>query len=252
MTYEIRQNPQFNSSEVYFDSKPCEEVRSALKNLKFRWHSVKKCWYGYASEEVVADAILAAEPETEPGKGAVVVGDGYLGGGSVYGSKSNKALYGSELSAAVRADIKKAGIKGVTVSCKSYSGGQSLTLKVKLDESNFVPFDEFLKSYDVKPSWCWLWDGENSIHVDKYFDMSAAEQEETRVKCAKAEYLKYTTTNQDLNQFRVDDYKMFNKSGIDKLHRVKNIVEAYRYDNSNSMVDYFDTNFYYDICTKVQ
>lgn len=34
-----------------------------------------------------------------------------------------------------------------------------------------------------------------------------------------------------------------------KLHRVKAIIEAYRYDGTNSMVDYFDTNFYYDLQT---
>lgn len=42
MTYEIRKNHQFNSAEIYFDGKPSEEVRNALKALKFRWHSVKK------------------------------------------------------------------------------------------------------------------------------------------------------------------------------------------------------------------
>lgn len=42
MTYEIRKNHQFNSAEIYFDGKLSEEVRNALKALKFRWHSVKK------------------------------------------------------------------------------------------------------------------------------------------------------------------------------------------------------------------
>lgn len=34
MTYEIRKNHQFNSAEIYFDGKPSEEVRNALKALK--------------------------------------------------------------------------------------------------------------------------------------------------------------------------------------------------------------------------
>lgn len=41
MTYTITTNPEFNSVEVIFDGKPCEEIRNALKALKFRWHSVK-------------------------------------------------------------------------------------------------------------------------------------------------------------------------------------------------------------------
>jgi len=32
--------------------------------------------------------------------------------------------------------------------------------------------------------------------------------------------------------------------------RIDAIVSAYRYDCSNGMVDYFDTNFYYDIRLK--
>ena len=34
------------------------------------------------------------------------------------------------------------------------------------------------------------------------------------------------------------------------IKKVNSIISAYRYDESNSMVDYFDTNFYYDIHTK--
>ena len=57
MTYTITKNPQFNSIEIIFDGKPSEAIRQALKDLKFRWHSVKKVWYGYASEEETRKAI---------------------------------------------------------------------------------------------------------------------------------------------------------------------------------------------------
>ena len=70
MTYEIRMNEQFNSSEVYFDGKPSEAIRDALKALRFRWHSVKKCWYGYADAETVKRSIEAEAAETKPTKKA--------------------------------------------------------------------------------------------------------------------------------------------------------------------------------------
>lgn len=57
MTYTITTNNQFNSLEIFFDGKPSEAVREALKALKFRWHSVKKCWYGYTTEEAARAAI---------------------------------------------------------------------------------------------------------------------------------------------------------------------------------------------------
>ena len=63
MAYTINQNKEFNSIEIAFDCKPSEAVRTALKELKFRWHKVKKVWYGYTDAETVTKAINAAESE---------------------------------------------------------------------------------------------------------------------------------------------------------------------------------------------
>lgn len=60
-TYTINRNEAFNSIEVLFDGKPSEAIREALKNLRFRWHGVKKVWYGYKTEEEVREAIEGAE-----------------------------------------------------------------------------------------------------------------------------------------------------------------------------------------------
>ncbi len=80
MTYTLTRNAQFNSIEITFDSKPSEEIRTALKNLKFRWHSVKSIWYGFADEDTVKAAIdgKPAEPKQKPAeenKFGVKVGD---------------------------------------------------------------------------------------------------------------------------------------------------------------------------------
>lgn len=57
MNYTITKNDAFNSIEISFDSKPSEAVREALKGLRFRWHGVKKVWYGYSTEEAVRAAL---------------------------------------------------------------------------------------------------------------------------------------------------------------------------------------------------
>lgn len=150
MTYNITYNSQFNSHEIYFDGKPSNAVRTALKELKFRWHGVKRCWYGFGqSEESLAAVITGTTTDEEP---ATVVADGYLGGGAVYGSKSNRYLHGADLSAAIRADLKKAGIKNTTVKCKTYAGGQNITATVKIPDSDYIPFDQFLDRYRVSCS----------------------------------------------------------------------------------------------------
>ena len=56
-TYTITPNEAFKSLEITSNGKPSEAVRDALKILKYRWHGVKKVWYGYSDEEAVKTAI---------------------------------------------------------------------------------------------------------------------------------------------------------------------------------------------------
>lgn len=62
--YTITANTAYNSVEIDFAEKPSEAIRAALKALRFRWHGVKKVWYGYATEEAARKAIEAAEGNT--------------------------------------------------------------------------------------------------------------------------------------------------------------------------------------------
>lgn len=59
--YTITANQEFNSIEISFPGKPSDAIREALKALRFRWHSVKKVWYGYTTEEAAKQAIETAE-----------------------------------------------------------------------------------------------------------------------------------------------------------------------------------------------
>lgn len=59
--YTITANKEFNSIEISFPGIPSEAIRTALKNLRFRWHGVKKVWYGYTTEEAARIAIDTAE-----------------------------------------------------------------------------------------------------------------------------------------------------------------------------------------------
>lgn len=63
--YTIAANAEFKSIEITFDGKPSEAIRTALKELRFRWHNVKKVWYGYTDEQTVTAAIANAESPSE-------------------------------------------------------------------------------------------------------------------------------------------------------------------------------------------
>lgn len=258
--YEIRENIQYNSREVYFDGKPSRAALDALKALKMRWNPKKSCWYGFAQEHELVSAIIANDRDGEDingekTEGATVYTDGYMGGGAVYGSKSDKYLYGAELSKAIREDIKAAGIKGASVRCKTYSGGQSITVTLSLPESAFVPEADFVADYQIKCNQHWLYYYDSfgkvqSIHIDKYFAADAAEQEKIRKDVAMYEYDIETRHECQIYQYHIGSYKSFTEETDKLLEKIQSIILAYRYDESNAMVDYFETNFYYTIVTK--
>lgn len=68
--YSIAVNPQFNSIEISFNEKPSEQIREALKALKFRWHSVKRIWYGYSTEAEAREAIEGKATQDKASKPA--------------------------------------------------------------------------------------------------------------------------------------------------------------------------------------
>lgn len=244
--YEIRENRTYNSREIYFDGKPSDEIRTALKSLKLRWNPKKKCWYGFAAESEIIEAINDG--------GEAVVTDGYLGGGAYYGAKSSRALYGSDLSKAIRAELKAEGIKGCTVSCKTYSGGQSVTVKVAVNQSDLTPYDEFVGNYKVQGSFDWVHytdknDIQKTVHIMDYYELPEEEREFIRIQHAEIDYLK-ATQGEHINNYHIDTYKEYTESFRYKLNAINEVILRFRYDESNSQVDYFDTNFYYDIETK--
>lgn len=53
MNLNVVKNEQLNGIEVYFDGKPDVKVLDVLKSNKFRWHSLKKCWYNKATADNV-------------------------------------------------------------------------------------------------------------------------------------------------------------------------------------------------------
>ena len=61
MKYEIRANEEFKSVEIVFDGKPSEAIREKLKENGFRWHGVRRLWYGYKTAEETAEILQATE-----------------------------------------------------------------------------------------------------------------------------------------------------------------------------------------------
>lgn len=118
------------------------------------------------------------------------------------------------------------------------------------------PWEAFLAEYEVKFGACaWLYYFDEAgavrdIFRDTYYSLDGDSQEDIRQRAAAFEYHKEIKTRNTVNHHWMDSYTVFSASGLAKLKKVLAIIEAYRYDESNGMVDYFNTNFYIDICTK--
>jgi hypothetical protein len=56
-------NSELNGVEMYFEGKPVQTVIDSLKDLKFRWNKIKKCWYAKQSIETIAEAQKYSDSE---------------------------------------------------------------------------------------------------------------------------------------------------------------------------------------------
>ena len=140
MTHTTTKNEQFNSIEITFSGKPSDRVREALKGLRFRWHNVKKCWYGYTDEETAEKAIAEAEAtekaEAEP---LTIPKAEFVDGGGLYdgwkGGNNSKWSTDDELKKLILADYKKVGIKAtVRKERAGYLTALTVTVQIKKDE----------------------------------------------------------------------------------------------------------------------
>lgn len=187
--------------------------------------------------------------------------DGYLGAIKSTGNKSKQFLYGGDLSKAVKSslqevlapELKKSDIR---TECKTYSGGQHITITLKLDKATYAPsIAEFKANIEQRTKlhkYLWIWTVENGQHVqvfhEKLWDMTAEEQD--KAASLTAEYYKkchYDAKECDINHYHIDNEIMLNEKGREIVKAANQVIKAYNYDDSNSMVDYFDTNFYYVI-----
>ena len=176
--------------------------------------------------------------------------EGYLGATRWDGVRSHEFLYGADLSKAVRQELKQRGIKGVTVRCSAFSGGQELTVTIKTSESDFIPFDEYKGRKTALDFFSegHVWVGSRFVTLDHYNDMTPEERTALRDELASETY-KHEKLG-DCLQYSYERCDSFTDELKSRIRKVKTVIDAFRYDDTNSQVDYFDTNFYYDIRVK--
>lgn len=184
--------------------------------------------------------------------------DGYLGAIKTTGSKSQVYLGDAELSKQIRQALQavlapELSKSDVRVRKESYSMGRTIHITLRLGKSKYAPTrDEYKQSVvdNVKRrkyTWIRTADGKDIFH-EAYDNMT--EDEKRKVEQATAEQYaiwNYDRDTTDINHYHIDKEEMLTDDGKEIVKVANQVIRAFNYDDSNAMVDYFDTNFYYDL-----
>lgn len=189
---------------------------------------------------------------------------GYMGAVKTEGSKSGVFLYGGELSKAIKKalqDVLTPELKRSDISARvqTYTGGQNVTITLKLSRQQYAPtLEEFkneVKNRIKTGKYNWIWAEENGAPVqifhEKYYALSKEDQEKAEELTAeKQKEYEYNADSVQINHYYINKEIMLNDKAKELLKVANTIILAFNRDDSNSMVDYFDTNFYYSINIK--
>ena len=189
---------------------------------------------------------------------------GYMGAVKTEGSKSGIFLYGGELSKAIKKalqDVLTPELKRSDISTRvqTYTGGQNVTITLKLSRQQYAPtleeFKDEVKNRVKMGKYNWIWAEENGapvqIFYEKYYALSKEEQEKAEELTAeKQKDYEYNADSVQLNHYYINKEIMLNEKGKELVKVANTVILAFNRDDSNSMVDYFDTNFYYSINIK--
>lgn len=256
MNYTITPNAAYNSLEISFDGKPAEAVRDALKALKFRWHNVKKVWYGYADEATARSAIDDAEKPLEIPASKFVDGGGLYDGWE--GGNNRKWNSEKELKSFLLSDFKKSGIPAsVRFNRSGYL--TSITVTIKISASDVKPFDEWREENKLRVfngSFPWIsYTDESGKYCDILKEtalyMKGDEGDKMRENILRTTYKISVAHLTESGTCHNSNEDVLTDDANKRFETVRAIVGSYNRDCSNSMVDYFDRDIYDNYTFKI-
>lgn len=247
-------NNELNGIELSFNSKPEKATLEAVKAHGFKWHNVKKVWYA----KQTADRLTFAEtignlekietgtatraPKAQPEK---INLEGL--------ENLKKTCYGSDFAKVLRQELKNRGIKGVTIRSNRAGYSDSYTVTITTTNDDYRSIEEVKERVNLNSEFLTAFDRgifyNNSWHYYKELEaMTAGEKETAFYSWLTQTYYKVTS----INHYHAsrENYAMFTKQAFDRITAIIKIVNAYNYDNSDLMSDYFDVGFYLDVDIK--
>ena len=270
---EIKHNEEKNGIEIYFSFYPITGTRENLKKYGFRWNGKKACWYAKKSANVEALASAIADTTEEEYKELAK-----QAGEEVKPIKAKKTtekkataepekinldnlganaprLHGAELAKAIREDLKRRGVKGVTVRKRDVTYDTGITVTVRATAEDMASIEEYKNRYTFSEFSCdasnyhGVFDGKNWIYSAGWESLTDSEKE----TAYNNHVIYYLTKSPDFNNYHHErkNCPSFTTEFYNKIVAIYKIANQWNYDNSDAMTDYFDVGYYLDIDIKL-
>ena len=269
-----KMNDAQNGVEIYFEVYPLTGTKSTLKKGGFRWNPKKGCWYAKQSPETINIADICEDTTiTEYEQIAKQTDEEVMMISKKTATKSEKSttkkdiidltnlgenaphLHGAELAAAIRADLKKRGVSGVTVRARKVTYDTGITVTIKATSADIASVEEYKERYNYSHFSCdaecshGVFDGSRWIYSATWSEMT----EEDRATAYDNHIRYYLAKSPDFygRNYTRNDYPSITTDFYNKVVAVYQIANQWNYDNSDIMTDYFDVGYYLDIDIKL-
>ena len=198
---------------------------------------------------------IKADTEYEPGGETF---DGYMGATGWKGKNLDFSRDIKDIAKIIRSQFKKK-FPGYKISARisRFSGGQSLDVVVWMHTSDLMSKEDYIQMYVNNPMefadyngrmgyideighyhWVDAYQFFNNKSDDELYQFFSAQYDNT-IK----EYSEGSNTYPTIHYTSAESapIPLINSEPLDYL---RSLIDSFNYDNSNSMVDYFDVNFY--------
>jgi len=203
-------NDELKGIELYFDSKPIQNIIDSLKNVGYRWHNFKKCWYAKQNERTLTEAKKFSKIEAESITESIIP--------VVKKEKINLSLWDRVRFTEGTEDTTKYNYKYVG---SNYTGISTKETAVIIRKHLKERFQEI--KFSITSDY-------NKIDVSI---------KESPYNNSKLEY------SPELRPIEYRDYEEENNKELNAIIQYCNdLLSSYNFDDSDTMTDYFHKHFY--------
>jgi len=246
MNITVNLNNEKNGIELIFEAKPSADTLAAVKAQGFRWHNAKKFWYAKQTADRLTFARslgdLAPAPVVAPAADCINM-DGV----------GHKELIccGSDLAKVIREELKRRGVKGVTVRSGRSGYTTGITLTIKASSPDFVSIEEAKKRFNMSAFTLEVdrdaYIGDRWLYMSEWEHMTPEEQENAYNSYLMYNIKKLSSLNIAHNYKGRKYYWELTTAFYERVCKIFEIANQWNYNNSDIMTDYFDVGYYLDI-----